>query len=151
MPATFPGADIVLMYGFTEAFRSTGLPPEQFAVPDDRAVGVVDPESGGKTFDAGAGGQAGREVPRDGGGRVTLRIFDCKKPLIAAINGPAVGVGITMTLPMDRTKALCGGGLGPVGERLRRVFSTAKYMSVDSAMVAVNRADASTIPTGTMV
>jgi enoyl-CoA hydratase/carnithine racemase len=32
---------------------------------------------------------------------VTLRLFDCKKPLIAAINGPAVGVGITMTLPMD--------------------------------------------------
>ena len=38
---------------------------------------------------------------RDGGGRVTLRIFDMKKPMIAAINGPAVGFGITMTLPMD--------------------------------------------------
>lgn len=38
---------------------------------------------------------------RDGGGLLTLRIFRCLKPIIAAINGPAVGVGITMTLPMD--------------------------------------------------
>jgi enoyl-CoA hydratase/carnithine racemase len=38
---------------------------------------------------------------RDPGGTLTLRIFDMKKPLIAAINGVAVGVGITMTLPMD--------------------------------------------------
>ena len=40
-------------------------------------------------------------VPRDGGGRVTTRIFESRKPVIAAINGHAVGVGITMTLPMD--------------------------------------------------
>ena len=40
-------------------------------------------------------------VLRDGGGIVSLRIFECLKPVIAAINGPAVGVGITMTLPMD--------------------------------------------------
>lgn len=38
---------------------------------------------------------------RDGGGRLTLRLFESRKPLIAAINGPAVGVGVTMTLPMD--------------------------------------------------
>jgi enoyl-CoA hydratase/carnithine racemase len=37
----------------------------------------------------------------DGGGRVTRRIYDFKKPVIAAINGPAVGVGLTMTLAMD--------------------------------------------------
>jgi enoyl-CoA hydratase/carnithine racemase len=37
----------------------------------------------------------------DGGGQVTRRIFDFNKPVIAAINGPAVGVGITMTLAMD--------------------------------------------------
>ncbi|WP_375383108.1 crotonase/enoyl-CoA hydratase family protein [uncultured Sphingomonas sp.] len=41
------------------------------------------------------------DAARDGGGRVTLRLFGCLKPLIAAINGPAVGVGATMTLPMD--------------------------------------------------
>jgi len=38
---------------------------------------------------------------RDGGGRVTLRIFESKKPVIAAINGAAVGIGATMLLPMD--------------------------------------------------
>src|SRR3954449_8227505 len=38
---------------------------------------------------------------RDGGGLVALRIFESKKPVIAAVNGPAVGVGVTMTLPMD--------------------------------------------------
>ena len=38
---------------------------------------------------------------RDGGGRVALSIFRCTKPVIAAINGSAVGVGITMTLPMN--------------------------------------------------
>ncbi|SHN74176.1 crotonase/enoyl-CoA hydratase family protein [Cryptosporangium aurantiacum] len=38
---------------------------------------------------------------RDTGGRVTLAIYDCPKPVIAAINGPAVGIGATMTLPMD--------------------------------------------------
>ncbi len=52
---------------------------------------------GGGTFDSGDTS----EIQRDGGGRLTLRLFDCRKPLIAAINGPAVGVGVTMTLPMD--------------------------------------------------
>jgi enoyl-CoA hydratase/carnithine racemase len=40
-------------------------------------------------------------VPRDGGGLLTLRIFDSLKPVIAAVNGPAVGVGVTMQLAMD--------------------------------------------------
>src|SRR5215212_12085986 len=56
--------------------------------------------AGGSTFDW-RDRQADSEIPRDGGGVVTLRIFDCTKPVIAAINGPAVGVGATMTLPMD--------------------------------------------------
>ena len=38
---------------------------------------------------------------RDTGGRVTLAVYRCTKPVIAAINGPAVGIGATMTLPMD--------------------------------------------------
>ena len=38
---------------------------------------------------------------RDTGGKVALAIYDCPKPVIAAINGPAVGIGATMTLPMD--------------------------------------------------
>ena len=60
----------------------------------------ADLEGGGSTFDWREREPEG-EVPRDGGGRFTLRLFDCTKPTIAAINGPAVGVGITMTLPMD--------------------------------------------------
>jgi enoyl-CoA hydratase/carnithine racemase len=38
---------------------------------------------------------------RDGGGRMTLRLFNCRKPVIGAVNGPAVGIGATMLLPMD--------------------------------------------------
>jgi enoyl-CoA hydratase/carnithine racemase len=58
--------------------------------------------SGGGTFDN-AGREDGPtlETHRDEGGLLTLRIYDCKKPVIAAINGAAVGVGITMTLAMD--------------------------------------------------
>jgi enoyl-CoA hydratase/carnithine racemase len=59
--------------------------------------------AGGDTFKGGGGATpSGPEnVPRDGGGMVSLRIFESTKPVIAAVNGPAVGVGVTMTLPMD--------------------------------------------------
>jgi len=57
---------------------------------------------GGGTFDNTTQDRADTlETHRDGGGLVSLRIYELKKPIIAAINGPAVGVGITMTLPMD--------------------------------------------------
>jgi enoyl-CoA hydratase/carnithine racemase len=56
--------------------------------------------AGGSTFDHRARGETA-DVPRDGGGVWTLRIFESLKPVIGAINGPAVGVGATMTLAMD--------------------------------------------------
>lgn len=61
----------------------------------------ADLSSGGKAFDAKHRGVTTDEATRDMGGRVSLRIFESAKPVIGAINGPAVGVGITMTLPMD--------------------------------------------------
>jgi enoyl-CoA hydratase/carnithine racemase len=57
-------------------------------------------EAGGATFDH-TEVLAAQGQHRDEGGLVSLRIFKCTKPVIAAINGPAVGVGVTMTLPMD--------------------------------------------------
>jgi len=54
---------------------------------------------GGDTFDHDAQGLGG--MKRDGGGLLTLRIFECMKPIIAACNGPAVGVGVTMQCAMD--------------------------------------------------
>ena len=67
----------------------------------------ADLSGGGKTFDYAARGEAARdkykvgEVYRDGGGIATLRIFNSLKPVIGAINGAAVGIGMTMQLPMD--------------------------------------------------
>ena len=82
---------------------------------NDDDVRVVIVTGAGRGFCAGADLSSGAEtfakggsdvttpagVVRDGGGLVSLRIFESNKPVIAAINGPAVGVGITMTLPMD--------------------------------------------------
>jgi enoyl-CoA hydratase/carnithine racemase len=78
----------------------------------DDAVRVVIVTGAGRAFCAGADLSAGGETfdntardtlasHRDGGGLVVLRIFESRKPVIAAVNGPAVGVGVTMTLPMD--------------------------------------------------
>ncbi|SOD74940.1 enoyl-CoA hydratase/carnithine racemase [Jatrophihabitans sp. GAS493] len=55
---------------------------------------------------------------RDTGGRVTLAIFACTKPVIAAINGPAVGIGATMTLAMDVRLASASARIGFVFGRL---------------------------------
>jgi len=62
----------------------------------------ADLSSGGDSLGQGKEKQEERIIEhRDGGGQVSLAIYNCRKPVIASIHGPAVGVGITMTLPMD--------------------------------------------------
>jgi enoyl-CoA hydratase/carnithine racemase len=106
---------------FTETMENELIEAFDRADADDE-VRVVVVTGAGRAFcagaDLGAGGQTfdwrdrPEEVPEDGGGRVALRIFDSKKPVIAAINGAAVGVGITMTLPMDVRLAADGAKIG---------------------------------------
>lgn len=98
----------------------------------------ADLAGGGETFDWRARGFEG-EVPRDGGGRVTLRIFDSTKPVIAAINGPAVGVGATMTLPMDVRLAAEGARIGFVFAR-RGIVPEACSSWFLPRVVGINRA-----------
>ena len=95
-----------MMYEIIDAFDRTDA-------DDDVKVVIVtgagkgfcagaDLSSGGDTFAKGGSDvQTKQGVPRDGGGLVSLRIFNSLKPVIGAINGAAVGVGVTMTLPMD--------------------------------------------------
>ena len=78
---------------------------------------------GGATFDykrrSAERGEAqfAAEMQRDSGGTVGLRIYESLKPVIAAINGAAVGVGATMTLPMDIRLAVPGAKMGFVFAR----------------------------------
>src|SRR5690606_27294701 len=70
----------------------------------------ADLSAGAETFDydtrsdgdaSGGARQGDVDAPRDGAGLVTLRLFECKRPVISAINGAAVGMGVTMTLATD--------------------------------------------------
>ncbi|WP_049565388.1 crotonase/enoyl-CoA hydratase family protein [Nonomuraea sp. SBT364] len=99
---------------FTLTMRGELIEAFDLADADDEVRAVV-VTGAGRAFCAGAdlgsgGGTFGRSGegqelvdghPRDGGGTVALRIARSLKPVIAAINGAAVGVGVTMTLPMD--------------------------------------------------
>jgi enoyl-CoA hydratase/carnithine racemase len=112
---------------FTEAMGAELIEAFDRADRDDEVRAVIvtgagrgfcagmDLGEGGATFDYGEHPEG--EIPRDGGGRVVLRIFEMTKPVIAAINGPAVGVGITMTLPMDIRLAAEGARIGFVFTR----------------------------------
>ncbi len=115
---------------FTETMRDELIGAFDQADADDEVRAVI-VTGAGRGFCAGADLSAGattfnyegREAPeelarhRDGGGRVTLRIFDCTKPVIAAINGPAVGIGATMTLAMDIRLASTAARMGFVFSR----------------------------------
>jgi len=74
---------------------------------EDDEVRVIIVTGAGRAFCAGANLSKGGDTFhfddsfRDGGGQVSLRIFESKKPVIGAINGAGVGIGVTMTLPMD--------------------------------------------------
>jgi enoyl-CoA hydratase/carnithine racemase len=74
---------------------SEGTKTFDFAARADR------PDKQGTPLRPDGGIDYSHESVRDGGGRVSLRIYECMKPVIAAINGAAVGVGATMLLPMD--------------------------------------------------
>lgn len=102
------------MNSFTERMRYEILDAFDRTDADDAVRAVIvtgrgrafcagaDLSSGEGTFSRGGSDIMGANgVPRDGGGTVSLRIFESLKPVIGAINGAAVGVGVTMTLPMD--------------------------------------------------
>ena len=101
------------MNAFTHVMRDELVDAFSRADADDEVRAVI-VTGAGRAFCAGADLSAGSstfdyakregltaETHRDGGGRVTLRLFEMKKPVIAAVNGPAVGIGATMQLPMD--------------------------------------------------
>ncbi len=117
------------MNAFTGEMMKEMVAAFDIADTDDAVRAVIVTGSGGRAFCAGADLGAGDDTfdytkrperleegsplradgsvdyshpgVRDSGGRLTLRIFNCKKPVIGAINGAAVGIGATMQLPMD--------------------------------------------------
>jgi enoyl-CoA hydratase/carnithine racemase len=99
---------------------------------DDRVKCIV--QTGhGRMFCAGAdletsifdGGEESVRDHRDGGGRVVMAINRCRKPTIGALNGSAVGIGITMTLPMNIRIAYEGAKIGFVFARRGLIMEAA--------------------------
>ena len=94
-----------MMFELIEAFDKTDADDAVRAVIVTGAgrafCAGADVSGGSQTFDYESQGSTEVKEFRDGGGLVSLRIFESTKPIIAAFNGPAVGVGVTMTLPMD--------------------------------------------------
>ena len=105
----------------------------------------ADLSAGSKTFDYAARNDPAREairvgdIYRDGGGLVTLRIYESLKPVIGAINGPAVGIGMTMQLPMDIRMASTAARFGFVFSR-RGVVPEAASTWFLSRVVGIQRA-----------
>jgi enoyl-CoA hydratase/carnithine racemase len=104
----------------------------------------ADLSGGAATFDPAARAAGARpEGPpaphRDRGGLVALRLFEMRKPVIAAINGPAVGFGITMTLPMDVRIASTAARIGFVFSR-RGVVPEAASTWFLTRVVGIERA-----------
>lgn len=100
------------MNAFTDRMRKEIVTAFDLTDADDDVRAVIVTGHGERAFCAGAdlggggstfarGGNVEHGIPRDGGGLAALRIYESKKPVIGAINGAAVGVGVTMTLPMD--------------------------------------------------
>jgi enoyl-CoA hydratase/carnithine racemase len=101
------------MNAFTHVMRDELIDAFGRADADDEVRAVIvtgtgraycagaDLSEGPSTFDYAKREGLTAQTHRDGGGMVTLRIFEMKKPVIAAVNGPAVGIGATMLLPMD--------------------------------------------------
>jgi enoyl-CoA hydratase/carnithine racemase len=95
--------------GFTDTMADDLVAVFNTLSLDSRVKAVVitssDPQNkmycAGMDFTAPQGVSTTAELHRDGGGRVSLAMYRCSKPVIAAINGHAVGVGITMTLPAN--------------------------------------------------
>jgi enoyl-CoA hydratase/carnithine racemase len=90
--------------------------------------------SGGSRFDYPEGA-----AHRDGGGKVSLRIFESAKPVIVAFNGPAVGVGVTMTLPADVRLASADARFGFVFARRGVVLEAASSWFLPR-LVGISRA-----------
>ncbi|MFV8835553.1 crotonase/enoyl-CoA hydratase family protein [Aquisalimonas sp.] len=102
------------MNAFNDAMRRELIEAFDAADSDDSVRAII-VTGAGKAFCAGADLEKGGDTfnrdkredkelansNRDGGGTVTLRIYECRKPVIGAINGAAVGIGLTMQLPMD--------------------------------------------------